>query len=94
MQTYLPQFLLELVKYGPKYLSGEELESRIGQHLKQYYRFLGEQVYKRRSREFWNYHKNQLASLGYPMSVSRLAAAAVVKGVVWPLRQLVAMASR
>jgi glycosyltransferase involved in cell wall biosynthesis len=94
METYIPQFLLELVKYGPKYLTAEELKSRIDKHLKFYYRFLSEQVYNRRSKEFWNYHKNQLAALGYPMSSPRLAGAAVARGVVWPLRRLVALASR
>jgi glycosyltransferase involved in cell wall biosynthesis len=106
MQTYLPWVLLELVKYGPKYLSAEELESRIDEHLKQYYRYLGEQIYHRRDREFWNYHRHQLAAQGYPMSASRLGVAAtshalefvnpktVVKGVMWPFRRLRAMAAR
>jgi hypothetical protein len=106
MQTYLPWILLELVRYGPKYLSAEELESRIDVHLKQYYRYLGEQIYHRRGQEFWNYHKNQLAALGYPMSVPQLGAAATahalefanakyaVKSVIWPFRRLLAMATR
>jgi glycosyltransferase involved in cell wall biosynthesis len=106
MQTYLPWVLLELVKYGPRHLTAEELESRIDQHLKLYYRYLGEQIYHRRDREFWNYHKNQLAAQGYPMSMSRLGAAAssyalefvnpknVVKGVMWPFRRLRARTAR
>jgi glycosyltransferase involved in cell wall biosynthesis len=76
MQTYLPRTLMELVKYGPKYLTAEELAARVRQHLKRYYRYLGEQVYNRRNREFWNYHKNQLAALGHPMNARRVAAAA------------------
>jgi hypothetical protein len=48
----------------------------VRQHLKRYYRYLGEQVYNRRNREFWNYHKNQLAALGHPMNARRVAAAA------------------
>lgn len=100
MQTYLPWILLELVRYGPKYLTAEELQSRIRQHLKDYYDYLGEQVYARRGREFWNYHRTQLAALGHPMSARRLATAAtsyalefvnpksMVKGVVRPLRKI------
>jgi len=100
IQTYLPWVLLELVKYGPKYLTAEELDSRIRRHLKNYYNYLGEQVYNGRDREFWTYHESQLASLGYPMSKRRLAAAAashalefvnaksVVKGVARPFRKL------
>jgi len=106
MQTYLSGFLLEVVKYGPKYLSAEEQEFRIDELLRRYYRFLGEQIYNRRDQEFWNYHKNQLAALGYPMSLPRLSAAAtfhalefvngkrIVKGVLWPLRRGFTMASR
>jgi glycosyltransferase involved in cell wall biosynthesis len=100
MQTYLPWILLELVRYGPKYLTAEELKARIRQHLRDYYDYLGEQVYARRGREFWNYHRTQLAALGHPMSASRLAAAAtsyaleyvnpksMVKGVVRPFRKI------
>lgn len=106
MQTYLSCFLLEVVKYGPKYLSAEERKSRIDELLRRYYHFLGKQIYNRRDQEFWNYHKNQLAALGYPMSLPRLTAAAtshalefvnpknVVKGVMWPLRRLRAMTAR
>ncbi len=100
MQTYLPWVLLELVRYGPKYLTAEELKSRIRQHLKDYYDYLGEQIYAGRGREFWNYHRSQLATLGHPMSTRRLATAAssyalefvnpksMVKGVVRPLRKI------
>lgn len=105
MQTYLPCVLLELVKYGPKYLTAQESASRIRQHLRIYYHYLGKQIYNRRSREFWDYHKNQLATLGYPMSARRLAAAAashafdfvepkkLLKGVTRPFRQLFSAAS-
>jgi glycosyltransferase involved in cell wall biosynthesis len=106
MQTYLSCFLLEVVKYGPKYLSAEEQKSRIDELLRSYYHFLGEQIYNRRDQEFWNYHKNQLAALGYPLSLPRLTATATshalefvnaksfVKGVLWPLRRRFTMASR
>jgi glycosyltransferase involved in cell wall biosynthesis len=102
MQTYLPSRLLELVKYGPKYLTAVELNSRIRQHLNDYYYYLGKQIYNRRGREFWNYHKNQLAGLGHPMKARRLARAAtsyalefvnpksMVKGVVRPFRRILA----
>ena len=78
MQTYLPWILFELVKFGPKYLTPEESKSLIRNHLKYYYRYLGEQVYSRRDREFWDYHKGQLSALGYPMSARRLAAVATL----------------
>jgi len=64
MQTFLPWSLRALVVYGPKYLTVEEQAFLIRAHMSQYYRHLGEQIYNRPSREFWNYHKNELAALG------------------------------
>lgn len=75
-QTYLPWILYELITYGPKYLDKNELKDRIRQHLHAYYGYLGEQVYKRRGREFWSFHQNKLASMGYKMSIARLTASA------------------
>jgi glycosyltransferase involved in cell wall biosynthesis len=106
IQTYLPWVLLELVKYGPKYLTAEELNSRIRQHLKAYYRYLGEQAFNGRDREFWNYHERELAALGYPLSRKRLAAAAtshalefvnpksVIKGVARPFRKILSRSAQ
>jgi len=71
--TYLPGNLYELVKYGATYLAEEELRQRIREHLLHYYQYLGEQVYKRRGRDFWHFHRNKLAELGYPLSMPRLA---------------------
>ena len=106
MQTYFSGFILDLVKYGPKYLTPAELDSRIGQVLRHYYDFLAKQLYSRRDAEFWNFHRAQLAALGFPFSGRRLLRAVaidamefanvknVVKGLVWPFRQLYAAASR
>ncbi len=74
--TYLPGILHRLTKYGPKYLGDEELKKRIRQHLGSYYRYLGEQVYERRGQEFWAFHRGELAALGYPLSMARVAASA------------------
>lgn len=76
-QTYLPRRLYDLVTYGPKYLSEKELEGAIREHLSEYYRYLGWQVFKGRDRQFWGLHRGKLASLGYPMSRVRLAAHAL-----------------
>jgi glycosyltransferase involved in cell wall biosynthesis len=74
LNTYLPDHLHMLIKYGPKYLSHEEMEQRIRNHLVSYYRYLGKQLYKRRGPLFWNFHKEQLAAIGYSLSIGRLAA--------------------
>jgi hypothetical protein len=77
LQTYLPWILYELVKYGPKYLSKEELRQRINEHTWSYYRYLGEQAFKWRGREFWSYHRQELANLGRPLSATQLTAHAL-----------------
>jgi glycosyltransferase involved in cell wall biosynthesis len=81
IQTYLPRYLYELEKYGPKYLDGEELKERIRSHLHEYYWYLGEQLYMRRGKEFWSFHREKLASLDHPLSRLRLAASAAMVAV-------------
>jgi glycosyltransferase involved in cell wall biosynthesis len=69
--------LYVLVKYGPKYLKEDELKLRIGAKLWEYYRYLGPQVFKRRDRAFWNFHREKLAASGYQLSKLRLAAGVI-----------------
>jgi glycosyltransferase involved in cell wall biosynthesis len=75
-QTYLPEVLYNLLRYGPQYLSENELKKRLSEAIRNYYRYLGKQVYERRDQEFWRFHKGKLATLGYPLSTPRLTAAA------------------
>jgi glycosyltransferase involved in cell wall biosynthesis len=75
--TYLPQILYELITYGSKFLTNEELTKRVSEHLRDYYRYLGIQIYNLREQEFWDFHKKKLAELGYPLSRYRVAAAAI-----------------
>lgn len=77
LNTYLPGVLLELVRYGPKYLTPAELDARIRAHLRDYYRYLGKQVYRRRGRGLWRYHRDKLADLGFPLRRTRVTAAAL-----------------
>jgi glycosyltransferase involved in cell wall biosynthesis len=78
VNTYLAGYLDLLIRYGPKYFSDEELKYLLRGQLRAYYRYLGEQVYRRRGREFWTFHQGKLAELGYPLSKSRLAASAML----------------
>jgi glycosyltransferase involved in cell wall biosynthesis len=75
--TYLPNKLYILMKYGPKYLSDEELKQEIRDGLRRYYRYLGAAVFKRRGRKFWDFHRGKLESIGLPMRPARLAASAI-----------------
>jgi glycosyltransferase involved in cell wall biosynthesis len=76
-QTYLPRRLYELATYGPKYLSEEEMQRTVRAHLREYYRYLGWQLFKGRDRAFWSLHQSKLASLGYPLSLLKLGAYAL-----------------
>lgn len=80
-QTYYSHILYELERYGPKYLSDAELSGRISEHLGSYYRYLGEQVWRRRDRQFWAYHRGKLVEAGHPLERLRLAAAAAAWGL-------------
>jgi glycosyltransferase involved in cell wall biosynthesis len=69
---YIAGELLCLTKYWFFYLDRVEYEQRLEQLLARYYRFLGEAVFQRRDKEFWDYHKNALKTLGFPLSWGRL----------------------
>ena len=73
LHTFLPGELTCLVKYGPVYLTKEEYEERLDQTMDNYYRFLAKNVFRRREKEFWEYHKFELQKLGIRISVARLS---------------------
>lgn len=67
--------LMIFMKYGPVYLSNEEYEKRMKQIIESYYRFLGKSALQRKGREFWNYHREGLGSLGLPLNRVKLVKA-------------------
>ena len=81
VNTYLPANLYDLVTYGAMYLSETELRDRVRSLLHEYYRYLGQQVYRRTGRDFWRLHREKLAASGYPLSPGRVAAAAMSCGL-------------
>jgi glycosyltransferase involved in cell wall biosynthesis len=70
--------LYELVTYGPRDLTEEELQRAIREHLRRYYGQLGSVALRGRSREFWRLHRHQLATLGYPLRPSRVLASSLI----------------
>jgi glycosyltransferase involved in cell wall biosynthesis len=80
-QTYLANNLYQATKYGPIYLSNEETEHAIRHYLRVYYRYLGSQVFERRDGEFWKFHRRRMAEIGYPMSIRRVATAAIARAL-------------
>jgi hypothetical protein len=67
----------DLVACGPLYLSEAELRRRVREHLHEYYRFLGSQVFRHRSRQFWRLHEEKLLAAGYPLRMGSLIAGTI-----------------
>ena len=78
-------YLHDLIQYGPLYLSKAELDRRLREQLAEYDGFLAVNVFRRRGKAFWDYHKGRLEELGYPVRLSRLLRA----GATRVLRQVV-----
>jgi glycosyltransferase involved in cell wall biosynthesis len=70
--SYLAAKLIWLIKYGPVYLDRAEYKQCLEELLNRYYRFLGECVFQRRDKQFWDYHRNALKTLGHPLNSTRL----------------------
>jgi glycosyltransferase involved in cell wall biosynthesis len=75
---HLARFIVFL-KYGPVYLNEEEYEKRSRQLVEKYYRFLAKSVLELKEKEFWNYHRNELKKLGYPLRATRLIKALLLE---------------
>jgi glycosyltransferase involved in cell wall biosynthesis len=73
LQTYPLSNLSILVKYGPMYLTAEEYKKCLKQRMKSYYTLLARSTLGLREKQFWDYHKNGLKDIGYPLSHSKLA---------------------
>lgn len=90
LNTYVFGQLELLKRHGPVYLDPPEYEDRLAEVLRDYRRFLGASVFRRRrDREFWRYHLSGLRELGHPVGRPGLLAAAtmaVVGVLAYPLR--------
>jgi len=75
LNTYLFGSLHALQNYGPAYLSESEEEDRLRCLLSDYRWFLVRQLFARRGRAFWAYHREKLAELGYPLTIPKLCVA-------------------
>lgn len=75
LSTYFGSHLLDVLEYGPIYLTQEELTARVRELRRQYYRMLADGVFNLRDRSFWDYHKDILVQSGAPLSVFTLSLA-------------------
>src|SRR5882724_4180462 len=79
LNAYLSSKLSDLLRYGPHYLTSEELQGTLRELLKQYYDFLAVAAVNFRDQRFWNYHRRRLKELGYPLDVVKLVTAISMK---------------
>jgi glycosyltransferase involved in cell wall biosynthesis len=81
LQTSFASMLQLLLTHAPDYLTREECDTRIREHLAQYYRFLGKSFISRREKAFWEYHIAELTSSGQGFSRARIAKG--ILAVLW-----------
>jgi hypothetical protein len=80
MNRYLSACLNDLLTYGHSYLNTQEYENLLREQLNGYYGFLAANSFRRRGKEFWDYHRGRLNELGFPITVPRLLYGGGKKG--------------
>jgi glycosyltransferase involved in cell wall biosynthesis len=64
LETFLPDWLGLLLKFGPLFLSPRELEECLNEHTSLYYRRLGRAILTGKGQDFWCYHREKLQECG------------------------------
>ena len=89
--THRTEKLLMLKKYGPTYLGPREYQDLVKHQEKRYFVFLGRNLFRLRGRQFWDYHRGALKSLGLPLSpvtLIKVSYYTIFDRMVYPLRLL------
>jgi glycosyltransferase involved in cell wall biosynthesis len=68
-----------LLKYGPTFLTAEELRARLDYVVDIYYGRLAQSLVRLRGKEYWNYHRDRLQAIGFAINRIRLALAVARK---------------
>lgn len=80
MNALLAARLYELVRYGPDFLTPEELQHCVDDRLAEYYNFLAVSLIRGRwDAKFWDFHKSRLSQCGLPLNRLRLAGAVITR---------------
>jgi hypothetical protein len=90
-QTDLAGFLETLVKHGPTYLTQDEFNGRLDQHVAVYYHALGRSLLRGSDRMFWDYHRAKLVEAGIDFSHMRVvggAAANLWEALLSPINSI------
>lgn len=72
INTFILEDLMILKQHGPYYLSEEEFKRKLKRQIKRYYRFLGGSLFRKKGKEFWQYHRNSLKKIDHSISIARL----------------------
>jgi hypothetical protein len=72
INTFIYEDLMILKRHGPVYLTEQEFKTRLQHKIKNYYRFLGGSLFRKKEKEFWRYHLSHLNQIGHSMSKHRL----------------------
>lgn len=93
--------IADLARFGPAYLTPEELDERLNHLMGYYYRWLvGALIKNRADPKFWPTQRAELEEAGIHVSYSRLCGAVLQKGVDallqprWAMQKLWAMSGR
>lgn len=77
--AYVPARIGDLLAYGSFYLTNDEVKRKAEEWLHIYYNCLAVGVFHGREGDFWRFHRQKLAELGYPFDRLRLARAVLLK---------------
>jgi glycosyltransferase involved in cell wall biosynthesis len=91
LNTYHWSWLDMLRTYGPVYLTREEHERLWRVRVRAYYGFLGQNLLRRRSRDFWTYHRDRLNDLGLSLTAPKVVGGLIreaVQVLLHPVREL------
>jgi glycosyltransferase involved in cell wall biosynthesis len=75
LNTYSLDVLRRLVRFGPRYLTPDEVDTTLQRRRRQYYRFLAASALEFRELEFWKFHISELQAMGQPLRWGKLTAA-------------------
>ena len=97
LNRYASQYINDLQRYGPWYLSETEYRRRHREEIADYDRFLAANLGRWRDPKFWNYHRDRRRELGCPIrlaAVLKAGAAHAVRHLFNPERAFRKVASR
>jgi glycosyltransferase involved in cell wall biosynthesis len=95
LSTHAAENVEELIRFGPAFLTEDELARRLREEMRKYYQFLADGVIRFRGRAWWEYHRTRMQAIGRPINRGRLAGyllAAAADRVLNPKRTVEGMA--